>query len=380
MLSLAKSLEYISTNSDIEALILESQYIKKLRPRFNIVMRDDKQYFYVGFTQEDFPKIFLTHQPQNNKAAIGPFTDGNSIKTTLRLLRRVFPYCTCKQLHNNYCLNYHIDKCPGFCCLKKPELRITNYELREYQKNIKAIKGILSGKREFLIKKFEKEMKIMGRGGKFEEVQELQNKIKKVKNVFENARILRNTNFAILDTDSNRGNDVLLKQLAKTIRLEHLPHRIEAYDIANIQGQHAVGAMVVFENGEPAKNQYRKFKIYTKDTPDDTAMLREVLTRRLKHPEWPYPDLIVIDGGKGQLNAAIEVLRITNYELRTKIIALTKNEKHMGEKIFIAGKNASIPLSHLPITVKNFLLRLDSEAHRFAISYYRKLHKIKIKG
>ena len=116
LLNEAKKLETRTTNSEIEALILESKLIKEKRPKYNIMLRDDKQYFYIAFTKEEFPKIFLTHQLLNNEY-IGPFTDGVALKTTLRLLRRIFPYCSCKQTHHNLCLNYHIGKCPGYCCL-----------------------------------------------------------------------------------------------------------------------------------------------------------------------------------------------------------------------------------------------------------------------
>src|SRR5207249_4978414 len=145
--------------------------------------------------------------------------------------------------------------------------------------------------------------------------------------------------------------------------------------------QHAVGAMIVFQNGIPDKNEYRKFKILVSphhdrsavildNSPGDTGMLREILTRRFNHPEWPFPDLILVDGGKGQLNAANEVLRIMNKESRIKIIALTKNEKHLGEKIYIQDKEESLSLKKLSPELRNLLLHLDSEAHRFAISYY----------
>lgn len=400
----AKKIECIETQNEIEALILESQYIKKYRPDFNIRLRDGTQYSYVGFTNEKFPKIFITHQPTevssikyqvlrdgenqkkilntkyviHNTDFIGPFTDAGALKTTLRLLRRIFPYCTCKQTHHNYCLNYHIGKCLGFCCLKNPELRITDYVLRIYEKNIKAIKDILSGKKTSLIKDLEKEMKILSGKQEFEKAIELKYKIEKLKRVFENAQVL-NTGYLILNTENDKDRTVVLKQLAKVIGMDHPPLRIECYDIANIQGKYAVGAMAVFTNGVPDKNEYRKFKIYTKSSPDDTAMLREILTRRFNHPEWPMPDLILVDGGKPQFNAARNVVK------NIPIIALTKNERHIGEKIFIenkpsyakasAGKKEAMPLYKLPPEVKNLLLHLDSEAHRFAISYYRKLHR-----
>lgn len=390
MLSEANSLDYIETDSDIEALLLESQYIKKLQPQFNIMLRDDKQYGFVVFTKEKYPKIFITHQPTSSQTNIGSFTDIGALKTTLRLLRKIFPYCTCKQLHNNYCLNYHIEKCLGFCCLKdSPERnrRIAN-DKSLYKKNIKAIKDILSGKKSSLIKNLEKEMDKLGKKQKFEEAIGLKNKIEKLKRVFQNAQIIHDSKFPglakaepragiIQNSRHERESKNIMEQLAQIIGTDRIPHRIEAYDIANIQGKHAVGAMTVFVDGHPDKGQYRKFKIYTKDSPNDTAMLHEVLTRRFNHLEWKQPDLIIVDGGRGQLNTAIRVVRsIRNSQSVIDIIGLTKNEKHIGHKI-ILKKGKEISLSRLPFQIKNLLLHIDSEVHRFAISYYRKLHRKK---
>ncbi|OGN07676.1 MAG: hypothetical protein A3B86_02455 [Candidatus Yanofskybacteria bacterium RIFCSPHIGHO2_02_FULL_38_22b] len=386
MISEAHKIDFRETNSEIEALILESQYIKKYKPEFNIVLRDDKQYSSVIFTDDPFQKIFVTHQPQNKllrdkeqetrkiknltwlhgspsfvSEHIGPFTDAGALKTTLRLLRRIFPYCTCKQQHNNYCLNYHIGKCLGFCCLKKQTAN--NLQLIIYRKNIKAIKDILSGKRESLIKDFEKKMKNLSNKQDYEKAIELQGKIEKIRRVFKNARII-NKNPVMIYHNSSR----ILNSLQNILNLLSLPHRIECYDIANIQGKHAVGAMAVFINGRSDKNEYRKFKIYTKNTPNDAAMIKEILIRRFNHSEWPKPNLILVDGGKAQLNIAKKISK------KIPIIALTKNEKHVGEKILTsAGK--MITLSKLPTDIRNLLINLDSEAHNFAISYYRKLHR-----
>lgn len=392
MLFLARSIEFRTTESDIEALILESQYIKKYKPAFNIMMRDDKQYGFVGFTEEKYPKLFITHQPHSKyrnieiSSFVGPFTDVGTLKTTLRYLRRIFPYCTCKQLHNNFCLNYHIGKCHGFCCLKNlnsktsPQLFVNTQRschIGKYKKNIGAIKNILSGKRNSLLKNLEKEMIKFGKEERFEEAIELQNKIKKIKRVFENARIIKNQNFPYYNI-SNNYNEIALSGLKKVLGLKKIPARIEGYDVANIQGKYAVGAMAVFVNGKLDKSEYRKFKILTKQAPDDTAMLKEILIRRFRHPEWLTPDLIVVDGGKAQLNTAFKIVSTTIYRGSTLIdygiIALAKNEKHRGEKIFVAGRAKPIPLSQLPLSVTNLLLQVDSEAHRFAIGYYRKLH------
>lgn len=360
----SKNLEFIETGSDIEALILESQYIKRYQPPFNIMLRDDKQYAFIIFSDEKFPKIFITHQPIPGENPIGPFTDVGALKTTLRLLRKIFPYCTCTQTHHNYCLNYHIGKCLGFCCLKKPE--ISKEQLSAYLKNIVAIKNILSGKKSSLMKVLEKEMISLSHKQEFEKALELQYKIEKIKRVFENARIIQ---------DQATNNTETLEELQELLHLEQPPHRIECYDIANIQGKYAVGAMAVFIDGRPDKNEYRKFKIYTKETPDDTAMLKEILTRRFNHPEWPHPDLIIIDGGKGQLSVSLKAIFNFQFQISKKpeIIALTKNEHHIGHKITM--ENKEILLSRLSTPLKNFLLNIDHEAHRFAISYYRKVHR-----
>jgi len=329
----------------------------------------------------------ITHQPKKNKNYLGPFTDGAALKTTLRYLRKIFPYCTCKQTHHNFCLNYHIGKCPGFCCLKQqnPSAKRKMQSAKLYKNNIKAIKNILNGKKTSLIKKLEKEMESLGKKQKFEEAIELKNKIGRLKRVFQNAQILNNK-YLMYNTETEQMVNNIVKQLAKILNMNRVPHRIEAYDISNIQGTNATGAMIVFENGKPNKNEYKKFKILTCDVDKktsqvnggDVGMLKEVLKRRFNHTEWPHPDLIIVDGGKGQLNATSSI--ISNVQFSTKktpikIIALTKNEKHIGEKIYIAGKKNAVPLSKFPADVKNLLLNIDSEAHRFAILYYRKLHK-----
>ncbi|MBI2669935.1 MAG: GIY-YIG nuclease family protein [Candidatus Yanofskybacteria bacterium] len=408
------------TDSEIEALILESQLIKKYRPPFNVMLRDDKQYFFVGFTKDVFPRIFLTHQPfdcrrlKNSKSKfqnsnnlkpdfVGPFTDGNALRITLRLLRRIFPYCTCKQKHNNYCLNYHIGKCLGFCCLKDQNLESRKQNLESYKKNARAIKDILTGKRSSLIKRFKKEMLELGKKHDFEKAIELRDKITKLKKVFENARI-------ILDSKNRSTDKDALKNLAKIIGTKYIPKRIEGYDISNIQGEFATGAMVVFVNGRPDKSQYRRFKIRNSNikirnkskiqnsksqkvsdfrfhasdfrSVGDTAMLREILTRRFNHPEWPRPDLIIVDGGRAQLNVAAKIIYghrktigLAMTENLIPIVALTKNDKHRGSHIYVGAKKAAVPLKQLPSAVRNLILQVDSETHRFAISYYKKLHR-----
>jgi excinuclease ABC subunit C len=163
-----------------------------------------------------------------------------------------------------------------------------------------------------------------------------------------------------------------LDQLTKLLNLPRPPRRIEGYDISNIQGRYAVGSMVVFWDGNPDKNEYRKFKIKTVSVADDLAMLGEIIERRLKHHDWLYPDVIIVDGGKNQLKKLESALR--DSLLKIPVIALTKNNKHRGSHIFVSGKRSAIPLSRLTSATRDLILQIDEEAHHFAIGYYRKLH------
>ncbi len=361
MVEMATSLSFKTTGSDIEALILESQYIKKHRPKFNIVLRDDKQYFFVNFSNDIFPRIFLSHQVNGSvgpKGPIGPFTDGTALKLTLKHLRKIFPYCTCKQKHNNFCLNYHIDNCLGFCCLKKePEI----YQIKKYHRNIEAIRDILLGKKNILIKKLKERMIGLGKKEKFTEAIAIRDQIEKVERVFKNISIIKN-----MSSDSMANNIFMPLGIRKAV------NRIEGYDISNIQGTNATGSMVAFIDNKPNRNQYRKFRIRTVKKSDDIAMLREVLERRFAHKEWPILNLVIIDGGKAQYNVARRII-----PRPIPIIALTKNKKHLGSHIYTPSKSGPINLSELPAPLRNLILGVDSEAHRLAITYYRKLHRKK---
>ncbi|MBX4211774.1 MAG: GIY-YIG nuclease family protein [Candidatus Yanofskybacteria bacterium] len=219
MIEEANRLSYEETESDIEALILESVYIKRWQPKFNVVMRDDKQYFLVAFTKEEYPKIYLTHQKNSNKIKkeigelIGPFTDGTALKSTLNSLRRLFPYCTCKQTHHVRCLNAHIGKCLGFCCLKNP----TDAQPELYQANIRAIKNILNGKRASVIKELKKEMTELGIQHRFEDAIALRGKIERIERIFHNAQIIKR----------QQEHSRALVELQKILKLASVPNRIE---------------------------------------------------------------------------------------------------------------------------------------------------------
>jgi excinuclease ABC subunit C len=365
MLGEADRVEWREYDSEIEAFLAEVQEIKESKPRYNIVFRDDKQYSYAVITDDPFPKIITTHQPEvftqeSSSIVFGPFVEGGTLKFALKIFRKIFPFCTCRKPHNNFCLNYHIGNCPGFCCLKNPT--ITDDQYQGYQENIKSVKELLAGQRQRLLASLKKDMAAEAQEHNFEKALELRDKIQKIKMTFANAKIIKKIAF----------REDGLDQLTKLLNLPRPPRRIEGYDISNIQGRYAVGSMVVFWDGNPDKNEYRKFKIKTVSVADDLAMLGEIIERRLKHHDWLYPDVIIVDGGKNQLKKLESALR--DSLLKIPVIALTKNNKHRGSHIFVSGKRSAIPLSRLTSATRDLILQIDEEAHHFAIGYYRKLH------
>ncbi len=192
MIKEVEKVKWQETDSDIEALILEAELIKKYRPFYNVLMKDDKSYFFVEITDEDFPRIFISHEARKNpkNSHIGPFTEGGTLKVTLNYLRRVFPYCTCPKPHSRTCINAELGKCLGFCC-DKSNFQNPNYKLQTiYKKNIKNIAAVLSGKKQALAKKLEKEMKTASRQNDFEMAAKLRDQISGLKNVFNHRPVL----------------------------------------------------------------------------------------------------------------------------------------------------------------------------------------------
>jgi excinuclease ABC subunit C len=356
MVQEAVDIQYLQTESVLEALLLEASQIKKHQPHFNTIEKDNKSFNMVVITDEDFPRLLVMRSRNvahwntiskglKLKAAYGPFPHGGELREALKIIRRIFPYrddkCTPapEQRHPDNprpCFNAQIGLCPGVCAgwISK----------REYRKQIKHLMLFFNGQKDTLIKELEKEMKACAKEEKFEEA----NKIKRTLYALEHIQ-----DIALIKRDAERTHDGSL-------------FRIEAYDIAHISGSSTVGVMVVVEDGELAKSQYRKFRIRGtkgKVSIDDTGNLKEVITRRLGHLEWQLPNLIVIDGGVGQINAAKEIL--TEKEFNIDVVSVVKDNRHkakniLGEKKFIEKWNKSILLA-------------NSEAHRFAIGYHRKL-------
>lgn len=381
-----ESVEHIEVKNEIEALLLESELIKRYKPPYNINLKDDKFYKYIYIDNESPKKIGTTRKISNKKNKyFGPFPESTSIFIILKTLRRIFPYRDCSQAKfNRYknakrpCLYGHIGLCAAPCQGER--------EVEKNDENIKKIAEYLSGDRKALFNKIEREMKIASKNLEFEKAAYLRDQVasynyltQEIGNIREYIEVPQT-----IEIQNNDGVSELIKVLQNNTPMEFdknvraADFRIETFDISNNQGKNAVGAMVVTIGGAPDKTEYRRFKIRAKDTPNDFEMMKEMLTRRFSRkedqPKWNDPDLIVIDGGKGQLTYAIEALQKTNKQF--PIIGLAKREE---EIIFVNEKGEYEILKLKPSSIAlNILKKGRDEAHRFGITYYRKLHRKKL--
>ena len=358
---------FIETNSEIEALILEANLIKKHQPKFNVVWRDDKNYFFVAITKDERPIIYITHQKTADADYIGPFVEGTALKKTLRFLRKAFPYYTNKKHSKNKCTYCHLELCPGPELFENPPSPKATEGLREYRRNIKKLTLILQGKRSAVLNSLKKEMKQLSKDNKFEEAGKIRDKIFALQKIMEHTNVISQE--IIGKNFTNVKNTTIMLQSLLDIK-KPISH-IECYDISNIQGKQAVGSMVVFVDGAPDKSQYKKFKIRLPAKPNDIAMLKEVFERRLAHSEWEYPEIMLIDGGKAQLNVAINAKNLNLKTRPIKVISIAKGK----QELWVEARKEPIPLKILPQEIYNLVKNLDDEAHRFAITYHKKLRK-----
>ncbi len=338
-------IEVRKTDTALEALILEAELIKRLAPPFNVREKDDKSFLYIEVTKEQFPRVLLARGKSVAEGERwGPFTRASSAREALRLLRRIFPWST----HDpeklgkfaRPCFDYEIGLCPGTC--------IGAISREDYLKNIARLKLFLDGKKARVLREVEKEMHAASKALDFERAEKLRRQ----------AFALRHIRDTALIADA----EVLAPASGAA------PRRIEGYDISNISGTSAVGAMVVFEDGKPNKSEYRKFRIRTVFRPNDVGMLAEVLARRFKRGPsghgWPLPDFVLIDGGVAQANAARRVLLRAG--IRIPVVGIAKGPERKRNDI-VGAIPAGVP--------KATLIRVRDEAHRFAVSYHKKLRR-----
>ncbi|MEG0078395.1 excinuclease ABC subunit UvrC [Enterococcus sp.] len=474
LVSEIEDFEYIVTESNIEALLLEINLIKKNDPKYNIMLKDDKTYPFIKITNEAYPRLLITRKVLKDKALyFGPYPDVGAANETKKLLDRLFPLRKCKVLPKEVCLYYHMGQCLAPCVFDVPT--------KVYEEMVAEIKRFLSGGHTEIRDNIAAEMEAAAANLEFEKAAELRDQIKAIDTVMTKQKMTQtdfmdrdvfgyaidkgwmcvqvffvrqgklierdvsifpfyndaqddfltymgqfyqeNEHFipkevlipddidkesveALLQTKilqpkrgekkklvelANKNAGVALKEKFDLIErkeertigaIESLgnamgiptPVRIEAFDNSNIMGTNPVSAMVVFLDGKPAKNEYRKYKIKTVTGPDDYASMREVIYRRYSRvlkENLPFPDLIVIDGGKGQVDAAREVLD-NQLGLDIPIAGLAKNDKHKTSEMLFGPELAVVPLERN--SPEFFLLqRIQDEVHRFAITFHRQL-------
>ncbi|MEW6617610.1 MAG: GIY-YIG nuclease family protein [Patescibacteria group bacterium] len=343
MVSEIAKIETKETDSALEALILESALIKKHQPPFNVQEKDDKSFLYVAITADEFPRILLIrgkdmhHSRENYYYTAGPFVSASSVREALRIIRKIFPWndhLPSEIEKKKACFNYQIQLCPGVC--------VGDISKNEYKKTIKNIVLFFEGKKEKIVKNLEKEMNVTSKKMEFEKAEKIKRQLFALKHINDTALFSKeNFEFQI--------SNFKLKQ-----------KRIEGYDISNISGTNSVGVMVVFEGDKPEKNEYRKFHIKTIEGSNDTGMLKEVIERRFRN-NWKHPDLILVDGGLGQVNAIEDALKKIN--LRIPVIGMAKGVER--KRTDIIGKKPLWVLHEM-------LVRVRDEAHRFAIAFHRK--------
>ncbi|MFP4016098.1 MAG: excinuclease ABC subunit UvrC [Halanaerobiales bacterium] len=487
LVSHIKDFDYIVTDTEVEAYILEANLIKKYQPIYNIRLKDDKTYPYIKITMnEDFPRIYKTRILKNDGAEYyGPFTNVDDLNKILDVLKKLYSLRSCRkdikagQVEDRPCLNYHIAKCTGPC--------VGAISKEEYRGMIKQLSLFLSGHQDKLIKGIEKEMYLAADKKNFEKAAHLRDSIEAIKRlsvqqkvmygkninqdilavavseeeqacvqllIIRNGRLIGQEYFIMEGTAEENVEDILasflpqyydkapqlpdeiilsdeiedmdllrgllserkgkkdlltlpikgekkrllemaysnaaenlkkelikkkykksrtsdaVEKLGQYLGMDKVPNHIEGFDISNIQGTDPVASMVVFKNGQSSKQDYRRFKIKTIEGPNDFAMMSEVVERRysrLLNEEKPLPDLILIDGGKGQLNAAYQVLTKLGLD-NQDIIGLAKRE----EEVFLPGESEPIIIPRKSSAL-HLIQRVRDEAHRFAVSYHRKL-------
>ena len=364
----ARSLAVQPTRSDIEALVVESAAIKKLLPKYNVVLKDDKRYFSLCFVvhaaNPGFPRVWITHQPSRYPSAhcIGPFVDGTILKRSLRMVRQYFPFCTCKGMHERMCLSAHLGLCPGFCCVKS--MRPAAAHARAYAQTLASVGQIFLGQDQRLVRTLKRAIARFSSAQSYEEAARIKQQLEGLERIFSHQSVVEHSD----GTNAFAPGLAWLKEKAGL----HAVGKIETFDTSMLQGSHRVGAMIALEHGAFAPSLYRRFKIRQVDAKDDLSMLREMLERRLRHNEWEYPDALFMDGGIAQLNAALDVVR--SQGLSITVCALEKDRTHRLASVLIAHGNKITlhPVGRLAHDVQRLFLECSERVHAYAIAYYRK--------
>jgi excinuclease ABC subunit C len=371
LVTLIRHVDYVPTASEREALILERKLINHYQPVFNVMWKDDKSYPYLALTmKEDFPRLILTrHKKKDGSAYFGPYPNVKQVRQLLKWTwrKRLFPLRPCKLIIEEgkpwpydkvkSCLYLHTGQCPAPC--------VARIDKDSYGHIAERAKWFFSGQKEKFIEELEHEMAELAKNEEFEKAAQVRDRIETLRRMEERVTFREMTEPAV---DQRVGESRATQELMQALKLKKPPQRIECFDISHIQGVEKVASMVSFDRGHPDKSNYRKFIIRTVEGIDDFKSMAEVVGRRyrrLKREGKPFPDLVLIDGGKGQLSFAMAAIKAEKIS-GLAVAALAKQE----EEIFLPGESESI---RLPQDSPALLLlrHVRDEAHRFAITFHR---------
>lgn len=372
------SIKTIKTASEFDALILEAKLIHENAPKYNVVLKDDKSPLYILITlSEMLPhirtlrKTDLPVKIRKADALFGPFQSAGVVRSLLRHLRHTIPYCIQNKRTGRPCFYSHLSLCnPCPSAIEKNDNAAEKELLTHiYRTNMYRLKDILSGKSNAVLKELEHDMKSAAHENRFEDAAFIRNHIENLYGMLSkkyDPMLYVSSDAAVEDIYSNELL-TLQETLAPYYPSIHELTRIECFDISNTSGKNATGSMVVLTGGRKDTDEYRRFRIRRANTPNDFAMMKEVVARRLSHTEWGKPDLIVIDGGKGQIDAVKELLSTI------PVIGLAKRFEEI--IIPLADNKWKVLRLDFPNPGLHVLERVRDEAHRFAITYHRLLRK-----
>lgn len=354
------TIKYIVADSALDAIILEGNLIKKYRPKYNVLWKDDKSWNYITISKDEYPRVgtarerelsLLTDsQVKNNYSTLfGPYP-GLKTKETMKILRRLFNISICVPNAKRACLYREMGECLGVCT--------GEISPKEYQKKVIApLRLFLSGKKNRLIQKIKITMALASRNQDFEEAGRLRDVMVSLQHV----------------KDISLVNDSFIKEKFENTQGKFWVKRIEGYDISNLGATGKVGSMVVFDSSEPIKSEYRKFNIHSIKGQSDVGCLKEIILRRINRKDWMLPDIILVDGGSTQIRAVKKVLQEKN--ILIPIVGIAKGQKRLRNDFYLISKNLAV--ADWVKKNKNLLIRVRDEAHRFAIAFHRKKRKIK---
>jgi excinuclease ABC subunit C len=376
LVKLIADIDFLDAETEVDALLMEARLVKDVQPRFNVNLKDDKSFPYLQIrVREDFPRVEFTRTPRRRGVKLyGPFTSARSLRAAIQVLQRIFQFRTCALDINaddqrwrwfRPCILHNIRQCTAPC-----NLRVTK---EEYRRQIRALRLVLEGKKGKLVREMEAAMREASAATQFEKAARIRDEIEALKKLSLRGDVDRDVQPEVFQIEPKRG----LAGLRKTLGLPKIPRTIEGIDIAHLGGGETVASLVAFIDGLPFKPNYRRYRIKSVHGVDDFASIREVVTRRfrrMRYEEGVFPNIILIDGGKGQLNAAQEAFGVLGIEPPC-LISLAKRE----EEIYRPGAAEPLKLSRHSAALR-LLQYVRDEAHRFAQHYHHILRRKKLEG